>query len=143
MVSHMNFDQFWLAIAQNTALRYLDISHSGALSPSMTTYFGCAIAFNARNNGCLEYLYCEGVKGMTMDHISNAMCITNAQYENCFGDKLKAKEMEGEDLRKVFENNLKVFQFNRTNQHRGFDIKVWERSPEDKRKDPKFVKFLS
>ncbi len=64
------------------------------------------------------------------------MFMSNKIFELLCGDASKVNKMEGEDLRLVFYNNLKVFSYNEVNMHRNFNNTSWLKQPEFPRQFP-------
>lgn len=101
------------------------------------------MAFNAKKNGSLEYLYfegCELVYSNFLTHFCSNLWISEHDHEQWYGDQQKAAKMQGDDFKKVFYCNLKNFSYSNNKLVSNFNLNSFKK--EYKPDDPSFTKFI-
>lgn len=137
-------EQFFIALGEVRTLRKLDISNSGPLGDQGCINLGKAIAFNARKLGVLEYLNLDGGVISSYDRFKKffeAMSVNEADHETWYGDANKVSKMSGQDFAKVYYNNLKNLQINKSSMGSTFDYAKWKKGLNPI--DPPLVQFLA
>lgn len=103
---------FFKSLGENITLKALNLNSTGVAVGSATlssvNLLGNSVAFNGRNKGKLSELHLSGCLSIYSQNFFESMSISNKDYEQMYGDRVKASKMGGEDLTKKFTNSLQV-----------------------------------
>lgn len=101
---------FYKALGENSTLQSLCLDNAVITgSSSSSQNLGRAIAINAYKKGALKHLYLDNIFHANLDPIFfESMYYTNKIIEEWYGDNSKAAKMGGEDLHKVYANNIET-----------------------------------